>query len=223
MERLFKSRKTVLELLEDRGYSEASSKHMTWEEFNKWCETLNLTSGTVKEGMEMVLGDSEGDPKGSTTRSLRDSQNKRSPIKILVHWHIPRKLGSQESTNLVSRMREKGITRAIVIIEDSLTHCAKNTLKDLKQEKTYIDVFTMEEMQFNLSHHQLVPLHQVCSREEKKKLMSAYAVDRNQLPHIRSIDPMVRYLGALKGDLIRITRDSDTMPGEKTISYRLVV
>ncbi len=198
MEWLFKSRKTVLELLQDRGYTEASSLHMTFKKFKEWAENLD----SIKDEMGFVISGQAGD--------------------ILVHWHTPRKLGSQEFTNLVSNIRSSHAERAIVLIEDSVTHCAKATLKSLKQKGTYIDVFTMEEMQFNVSHHNLVPKHEVCSQEEKSRVMKAYAVDRTQLPNIKTADAMVRYLGVPKGKLIRIIRDSDTMKGHKTISYRLV-
>ena len=200
MDWLFKSRKTVLELLQDRGYSKVSSSHMTLEEFETWAEALEHP---IKDEMEFIVSDEIFDD-------------------ILVHWHIPHKLGSQELTNLISRMREMDIKRALVLVENSVTHCAKATLNRLKQEGTYIDVFTMEEIQFNISHHSLVPKHEVCSHEEKAQLMKAYAVDRTQLPNIKTTDPMARYLGVTKGQLIRITRDSDTMVGHKTISYRLV-
>jgi len=212
METLFKSRQTILELLEDRGYPNVSSKKMNLGSFKKWAKEVcgkedfqrtNKEYNIVKEEMTFT----EEGPNGL----------------ILVTWHSPPKLGSQDFTNLVARLRGIGVKMAIVIVEDSLTHCAKSTSKSLKQDGTRIEIFTTEETQYNVSHHHLVPLHQVCTREEKTLLMKSYAVSASQLPNIKITDPMARYLGVTKGQLVKITRDSDTMPGQKTISYRSVI
>jgi len=203
MYQLYKSRKTILEMLVDRGYEQVISKQMSEDKFIKWASEISDNINVIKKEMEMVVEDSKGE--------------------ILVHWQIPPKLGSQEITNLVSYMRELDITRAIVIIEGSITPHAKGTIKTLRQEATLIDVFTIRDTQFNISKHVLVPCHQICSSGEKSRLMKTYSVNRKQLPNICFNDPMVRYLGAQKGELIKITRDSDTMKGEKTISYRLVI
>jgi DNA-directed RNA polymerase subunit H (RpoH/RPB5) len=46
---------------------------------------------------------------------------------------------------------------------------------------------------------------------------------KKQLPNIKSDDVMVKYLGAIRGQLIEIIRKSDTDPNNSIISYRLVV
>ncbi len=208
--RLFKSRKTILELLYDRGYTKSKSKHMTLEKFRECYESK--TEEDIKNEMGFII---QGRKRKKDIPSLHN---------VLIHWHIPRKLGSQECTNLVSHLKEIDIFRAIVIIEETVTHCAKKTLKSLRCQKpeVYIDIFTTTETQFNISHHKWVPAHIICSRKEQNSVMKEYAVTKNQLPNIKTTDPMARYLGAIKGQLIMITRNSDTMTGQKTIAYRLV-
>ncbi len=209
--RLYRSRRTVLQILQDRGYADAEGEHQTFEEFCDWVDDLE---------------DSDTDTEELSEKEIKESMvmtfSKAGKDEIRVYWYTEAKLGT-EFRNIVGELKEEDISRAIIVIEVSVTPHAKNTLKGLRSQKMYIDVFRVEETQINISHNRLVPKHVVCSRGEKMKVMKAYQVDRTQLPYIKTIDPMVKYLGAVKGQLIKIIRNSETMKGEKVISYRLVV
>ncbi|MHA1596955.1 MAG: DNA-directed RNA polymerase subunit H [Candidatus Asgardarchaeia archaeon] len=78
-----------------------------------------------------------------------------------------------------------------------------------------------KEFPINLMDHVLVPKHEIMSKEEVKKLINKYGILPEQLPWIRSTDPVVKAIGARPGDVIRIRRKSDTA-GE-SIYYRYVV
>lgn len=195
---LFRSRKTVFELLEDRGYNEISAKPMTQEEFLAWAENLG-TIEKVKKQMQMTADGPLG--------------------RILVRWPCSPKLSSPECTSLMACLKDAGIHNALVIIDDSVTPHVKNTLRLARRKDQIIEVFTLEEMQFNVSKHCLVPKHIICSKEEKKKIRKAYGKD---LPGIKASDPQMKYLGAKKGQLIKIFRDSSVLEGEKAVSYREV-
>lgn len=73
----------------------------------------------------------------------------------------------------------------------------------------------------NIFEHELVPKHEVVSEEEKQKLLKKLKVSEDQLPKIKSTDPVARILKAKKGDLIRIIRNSPT--AGTSIYYRIVV
>jgi len=69
-------------------------------------------------------------------------------------------------------------------------------------------------------NHMLVPKHELCTEEEKKQILVKYNVKPNQLPRIRATDPAIRHLGVKQGDVIKITRSSETA-GEATF-YRII-
>jgi DNA-directed RNA polymerase subunit H len=73
---------------------------------------------------------------------------------------------------------------------------------------------------FNVTEHVLVPSHELVSAEEKAKILARYGVQPSQLPRINPQDPAIRHLGVKQGDLIKITRKSQTA-GESTF-YRIV-
>ena len=85
----------------------------------------------------------------------------------------------------------------------------KATKKDSEEKQTYV-----------VGNHVLVPKHEVCSEEEKKRIFERYAVQAFQLPRITANDPAIRHLGVKIGDLVKITRVSETA-GEATF-YRIV-
>jgi DNA-directed RNA polymerase subunit H len=72
-----------------------------------------------------------------------------------------------------------------------------------------------------VTDHVLVPKHEILSDEEKKDILSRFNATEEQFPFLFSSDPVVREIGAKPGDMVRISRVSDTA-GETTY-YRFVV
>ena len=73
----------------------------------------------------------------------------------------------------------------------------------------------------NILDHKLVPKHEVLPAKEKKELLERLKITPEQLPKIYDTDPIVKCIEAKKGDVVKITRDSQTA-GETTY-YRVVV
>ncbi len=69
--------------------------------------------------------------------------------------------------------------------------------------------------------HVLVPKARVLSKKEVEEILKKYGVTIEQLPKILSEDPLAKELGAKKGDVIEIIRNSP-IAGE-SIYYRVVV
>ncbi|MDG7047533.1 MAG: DNA-directed RNA polymerase subunit H [Nitrososphaerota archaeon] len=79
----------------------------------------------------------------------------------------------------------------------------------------------MAENNVDISKHVLVPKHEVINNREASKLLEEYHIEVEQLPRITTNDPMVKALNAKAGDIIKITRDSET--AGVTLYYRYVV
>jgi DNA-directed RNA polymerase subunit H (RpoH/RPB5) len=98
--------------------------------------------------------------------------------------------------------------RVILVISD--LNSAVSTTAFADASTTTIEVFRISELQFNISRHAKVPLHQAIRDDaEIVEIIKSYSLkSRYQLPIIKASDPMARYLALRPGQLVRITRVS---------------
>ena len=75
--------------------------------------------------------------------------------------------------------------------------------------------------QFEIMRHELVPLHEILSDEEKNRILEKYNMTIDQFPKILNTDPVCLSTGANPGHVVRVTRNSRT--AKKAVAYRLVV
>ncbi|MFX0031197.1 MAG: DNA-directed RNA polymerase subunit H [Candidatus Hodarchaeota archaeon] len=65
--------------------------------------------------------------------------------------------------------------------------------------------------------HELVPKHQLLTKEESQKLLERYKIGVIDLPQMSEKDPVAIAIGAKEGDIVKIIRDSHTTV--KLINY----
>lgn len=74
---------------------------------------------------------------------------------------------------------------------------------------------------FKLLDHKDIPTHEVISGDELEAVLKMYGIGKEQLPKIRDDDPVIKEIDAKVGDVVRITRKSQT--AEEALFYRLVI
>ncbi len=123
-----------------------------------------------------------------------------------------------------------GFDFCILIVGDKLTTYNTKSIHDfLTKSKTSLvldvnlQIFELAEVLFNITHHVLVPRHEVISNDaEIEELVKRYNLkNRHQFPIILRTDPVARYFGLRSGQLVRITRVSPSA-GEY-VAYRCCV
>jgi DNA-directed RNA polymerase III subunit RPC1 len=111
----------------------------------------------------------------------------------------------------------------IIIYRGKITPTAKKTVFEMKKEYR-IELFSEKEMQYDPTAHYLVPKHIILSKEEKEKIYNTYAIkNSNMLPSISCEDPIVRRIGAVKGNLLKIIRKDLVIPDGEEVFYRIVI
>ena len=75
-------------------------------------------------------------------------------------------------------------------------------------------------MKKDILEHELVPTHVILSESDIKKVFKDLDFEQEQLPKIKSDDPVVKAIDANKGDILEIIRKSPT--AGKFVTYRLV-
>jgi DNA-directed RNA polymerase subunit H (RpoH/RPB5) len=72
-------------------------------------------------------------------------------------------------------------------------------------------IFTLQELQYNPTIHQETPRHVLIRDPEAIKLLTEkYNVNITKFPRIHTTDRIVRHLGGIQGDVIKVYRNSDS-------------
>lgn len=90
-----------------------------------------------------------------------------------------------------------------------------------ERRKLRVSFFSIEMIVVNPLTHVLVPKHEIVPQERHKELMdSLYVTSKSKFPEIKfHIDPIARCIGAVPGDIIKITRPS--ISAGEAIIYRV--
>ena len=115
-------------------------------------------------------------------------------------------------------MESHKFSSGILISSAPPTPQAKNLMMAAADQGLRIECFTESELLVNITRHELVPKHILLSQEEKKQLLERYRVKETQLPRIQMADPVARYLGLRRNDVVKIIRKSET--AGRYASYR---
>eukprot|EP00286_Rhodomonas_abbreviata_P001270 CAMPEP_0181288980 /NCGR_PEP_ID=MMETSP1101-20121128/637_1 /TAXON_ID=46948 /ORGANISM="Rhodomonas abbreviata, Strain Caron Lab Isolate" /LENGTH=185 /DNA_ID=CAMNT_0023393169 /DNA_START=246 /DNA_END=799 /DNA_ORIENTATION=+ len=117
---------------------------------------------------------------------------------------------------------ETGSLTAIVVIHKNMTSFAKKFLvaehakrnqgamDGMERMRLDLNVFFEVELVLNITQHDMVPAHRLLQPGEKRKLLARYKVRVEQLPRILLSDPVAKYLGLRRGDVVEILRASET-------------
>jgi DNA-directed RNA polymerase I, II, and III subunit RPABC1 len=91
-------------------------------------------------------------------------------------------------------MDQERVYKAILVVIKSLSPFAKQGIQKVASQFR-VEVFLEMELLVNITHHELVPKHEVLSTEGKKQLLKRYHLKESQLPRILITDPVARYFG----------------------------
>jgi len=114
---------------------------------------------------------------------------------------------------------DNDFTNGLIVV--SLSPPSENVLKFVKsQAKNHLQFFHIHQLQFDITTHRLAMPHRILNEDEKVEVFKKFNImnPEEQLPWIDSQDPMVKWIGAIPGDVIEIERHSDSVG--KSLYYR---
>lgn len=192
----FRVRKTTMEMLEDRGFEVSEEdKNMNYEDF---------TNRLEENAIQLI------------------ATHRMNPVKIVYVAFIldAKSFSKKDLVALKALMDEKYPTNevTVIIVQDKQTpQIAKELLND--EYKLY-EIFSMKNLMFNITHHEIVPRHILLNQEEVDMILKQYQTTRAQLPKLLTTDPVAKYYGMKAGDVCKIIRQSP-MTGE-SYYYRIL-
>ncbi|EEH55227.1 uncharacterized protein MICPUCDRAFT_69210 [Micromonas pusilla CCMP1545] len=198
--KLFRIHKTVHKMLNARGYL-VQQKELERD----------------KDSFREAYGD---DPKRESLTLMLPRRDDPSE-NIFVFFPEEEKVGVKTIKEYAKRMKDESVFRAIIVVQASLTPFAKQSLLECASQSFYIEQFQEMELLVNITEHVLVPEHVLLSDAEKRTLLARYKVKDTQLPRIQLHDPVARYYGMRRGQVVRIIRPSET--AGRYVTYRLCV
>lgn len=196
--KLFRVRRTALKMLRKRGY--IVDEHMLMQDADQFRSQF-------------------GDNPNRELLTVLVEKSDDSTDQLFVFFPSDEKVGLAPIRLYCTRMKEAGVSRAIVIVRGNLTSIAKNAIAELSQRGFKLEYFKDAELLVDITEHRLVPEHVVLSEDEKKKLLERYRLKEFQLPRILVTDPVARYLGLERRKVVKINRPSET--AGRYVTYRI--
>lgn len=217
---------TQLQMVHDRGYvvpdAELPILNMNVEDFIRYLDARR--SANIA-------------PRYVLTNTYFSRELYEGRRKIMVVYYATASAGSQTvSLNTVggfirkARQPEDSVTfgariadEAIMISDVPLSHDA--TKEVMKLTDIPHQLFRDEQLTYNPTLHNTVPVHRLLTPEEAIGVQIRCRVAKNQLPIIRSSDPIVKYYGWQSGNIVEIHRVdlSISLLSEESTVYRIIV
>jgi DNA-directed RNA polymerase subunit H (RpoH/RPB5) len=131
-------------------------------------------------------------------------------------------LVERDIRNFIAFAEANDYRNGIVIV--ALSAPSENVLKVVKSfAKERVQFFHIRQLQFDITTHRMAVPHRILNEDEKTGLFQKFKIvnPAEQLPSIDSQDTMVKWIGAVPGDVIEITRHSDV--GGSVLYWRYCV
>ena len=209
IENIYRSRMTLLDILEERGYEVAPYRKFSPAEATAAVGALQGLNFKVHKKVDEskvceVRYDSISRPKLSTYfNDISDEDSEHTEIIMMME-------GAVADAHHMTALKEYSKLKSTPDENGKLT-----------RRRLRVSFFSIYMLVVNPMKHVLVPKHEIVPEEEHKALMEKlHVISKSKFPEIKfHIDPIARCIGAVPGDIVKITRPS-TSAGE-TIIYRV--
>jgi DNA-directed RNA polymerases I, II, and III subunit RPABC1 len=148
-------------------------------------------------------------------------RNASTNTNTVVYRVTDAKVSVKNIKQLKTMLKDYSFNCLIIIYKISVSTFARQFIaSDI--DNVFVQLFGEHELMFNITKHELVPVHRILTDVEKTAVIKKLGIKSGkQFPIILMDDPICRYYGCVSGTLIEIQRASDTCG--TYIFYRLVV
>jgi len=205
---VYKSRKTLIELMFKQGYNVDDYENFSINEVNAMFQNKQL---------DMLLE--------KPAENNNPNSNKR---KIYIRYYLGKTLRPQNIQEMIDDLfnLEEVLGKddtLMIIIKEEMNETTRELLKHIwEQDGIFIVIQSLKRLQFNILNHSLVPSHRVLNNDEVQRVKTRYNVmDDTQFPDISRFDPVAQVIGIRPGQVCEIIRPSKT--AIKGYYYRICI
>lgn len=191
---IFKSRQTLVELMEKQGYDVSEYEQNTMTETNaKYANTqLDMLFDTSKH-------------ENVTIR------------KTYINFHIDKALRPTYIHDIIEDLFnvEELLTKndtLVIITKDDPHDTIINTLRHMWEKDGYfVIIHNIKRLQYNILEHSIVPQHRIINEDEIIEVKTRYNIIKDsEFPDISRFDPVALAIGMRPGQVCEIIRPSKT-------------
>ncbi|KAJ7976647.1 putative DNA-directed RNA polymerase II [Quillaja saponaria] len=195
--RYYLSRRTVMEMLRDRGYSVPSSEI-----------DLSLPQFRIIHSQNPEID------RLRFSATHRTDPSKRVLVVFCGPSIVKVNVIRGVATQIVNR---EGLTGIILIVQNQVTNQA---LKAVKLFQFKVENFQITDLLVNITKHVLKPKHRVLTDREKQNLLKKYNIEEKQLLRLLQQDAIARYYGLERGQVVKVTYGGEIT--QLHVTYRCV-
>lgn len=205
IDNVYRSRQTLLDILEDRGYNV--------EKYRKFSPAEATAAATAFPSLSFKVSKKDDESKICDVRYANISRQK-----LDTFFNDIDDADTENTEVIVMMMGPVADAHHVVALKQ---YMKLKESGDKERRKLRVSFFSIETIVINPMKHVLVPKHQIVPPAAHAELMnSLYITAKTKLPEIKfHVDPIARCIGAVPGDIVKITRPSASS-GESII-YRL--
>ena len=186
IDNVYRSRKTLMDILEMRGYDTTP--------FSNFSPTEIAIAGGVADTFAPL----------SFVAKKRDDATKSCDVRYA-------RVSRQKMQSFFTDFPEDGTVEVIVMMLEPIADLHHQTaLKLFFTKKLHVSFFHIPYIVNNPLNNVLVPKHEIVPADQHKAIMEKFHMTaKSKFPLIKfHVDPIIRLLGGVPGDIVRITRPS---------------
>ena len=205
IDNVYRSRQTLLDILEDRGYNV--------EKYRKFSPAEATAAATAFPSLSFKVSKKDDESKICDVRYANISRQK-----LDTFFNDIDDADTENTEVIVMMMGPVSDAHHVVALKQ---YMKLKESGEKERRKLRVSFFSIEMIVINPMKHVLVPKHEIVPPVSHAELMSSlYITVKTKLPEIKfHVDPIARCIGAVPGDIVKITRPSASS-GESII-YRL--
>ncbi|KAI1845809.1 hypothetical protein JX265_000012 [Neoarthrinium moseri] len=203
--RTWRAWRTVHEMVADRGYELGEDEiNMPLDAFRR--KFVNDDGGLARSLLKFSArpGD-ELNRRSIPPPTPHNPDPKPEAGSIYIEFLDDNTLGTEQMRRFAKFCADNHFSNGIIVSNVPVSSAAKKEITKFA-DWTAIEWFLEDDLLVNITHHDLVPRHVILSRDEKIALLKRYRLKETQLPRILVRDPVAKYFGMKRGQVVKIIR-----------------